>query len=301
MFDADTADTKADERPAPIVVFESVDPETALESDDSGIIVIKSSDKPRRRSGSAESTADPAGERGARESVRKRTKSSSANRSSPADKSSSAKQRRRPQASRPPTKRKSSGPNPRRDKRPPVEPSDWLTGDGLDDIDWEDDSAAPLPPPRAVVRKERERPRPKRPRQRKRPASNGDLSANVGLGIMVILTLLMVGPPLLTISNQVEAGRGPTVVEVVRWVLTALLLIGLWSGSTFVRLVWCVLMWFVALILSGVTLIALGGGDPRSPLLIISTGIYVAAVFVLTLMVYNPCFNAFMERRRGER
>ncbi|QDT15654.1 hypothetical protein [Alienimonas californiensis] len=276
---------------APAVVFEDVTPADSVVSlkaiaeptDDPKPPTLREPQAPAAQRAAAAPSARSPGTSGAKPKPK-----AASRRSRPAPENASDA----PPLRRPPRK------TPVRKRRPAPSSDSWLTGEGLSDIAWEDETAPPPPPP---PREPNPKKKPRRAKRRKRPASDRDPAADVGLAIMSLLTLFMVGPPLLTISNLIEAGRGPTLVEIVRWILTALLMIGLWSGSPFVRIVWCVLMWFVGLILVGVTLIALGGDDPRTPFLVVSTGIFLAAVFVLTLMVYNPWFNAFMERQRGER
>ena len=296
-FDRESPGAAAGERP-PAVVFEDVTPPTAARVDagqeeDSGIIRIRPAGKSRPRPAAAEPPVKRAATRPAERSRRA---------SKPTRPPVAERRRRDPEPKRGPGR-----PKPPRAKtkkrKPPAEPADWLTDDGLSDLAWEDETAPPPPPsrearpPRATGRARKKR-KP-RPRRTRRPDRDG--AADVGFAIMILLTLLLTAPALLNVERMVDTGEGPTWKDGIRWTFTAIVLLGLWAGSKATRLIWSVLMWLVTLLMVGAAVLVQGSGDPRGGLVVAQSLIIAAAVFVLSLMLWNPWFTAFLERRSGER
>ena len=169
-------------------------------------------------------------------------------------------------------------------------------------------STAPLPPrrslpPRTLSPRQDDAPDPKPARRKKkrRRRSRRDTSADIGLAMMVVLTLFMLAPALLLINVFLEQGQTPRPVDYTRWAITAALLFGLWRGSEIARLLWVGMLAAVTLLFGGVTAVAKVGDDPRWMYLAVVGGVFGLGTLVLWAVLYSPCFTAFLARRRGER
>ena len=150
---------------------------------------------------------------------------------------------------------------------------------------------------------------PRRPRKRRRLRAPG--SATVGFWIVTAITLALIGADLNAACDDVTSGEGLGVIDGVRWLISAFLLLKIWDGRNWARVTLVVLMTFGALALLGLRAAMdravrenggrLSIGERREiweAMELCAT--YAAFAGVLVVALCTPWVGAFLARQRGE-
>ena len=185
----------------------------------------------------------------------------------------------------------------------PAESGGWFRDTDLSDPDWGEVLA---PPPRPKPQKAPGNRRARKPKRRR--VSRRDWPVTIGTIVYAVIAIGCVGVGVFTASHELSNGTGPDVIDYVRWVITAFVLLLMWGGSRVARGLWVGLMG-VAVLLSAAALVATRGeiapdvpngaerlADVRAQ--------SIAAVTIgtaLIVLLCSPWFSAFLAHRRGER